>query len=480
MGVFGLPFFGEKAMPGWIDVNKKPGRTSQAEFYAQPWATLKSHLNWAYFWNGGQVWWFAISALIYYFFPYDFEAAKEGFGSWVGTRLLINVAVTDLYCAAWYIPLYVMRLSKRKFNEHNDGPTSSRLFHNIWYTTCGAIQWTVWEAFFIRCYATGRIAYVSDAAYFSTTKSMVLFMCASYAVPLVREFHFYFCHRFLHINAIYTYVHKVHHRNTDVEPFSGLCMHPVEILYYFASVYPSLFFLGSPFFMLYNGMHLVLSPAGAHCGYEDMAQSDQFHFCHHQRLECNYGTASFPMDRIFGTSVDRLVDPRAKTQTKTTYKGEGDHKITLKSLKQNGAGPLSLKASLPLFDDFIFHVVFLALGGFICYLALLPESEAALICSPFKAALLMGFGPIITAFVLRALFGGKKSKVPFRWPFTKEKYFGAFGLHAVVGTAKSVGPVFFLVYITLSPAGTLSQSIPFEWLYLFFMGIIATLAVTKA
>ena len=25
----------------------------------------------------------------------------------------------------------------------------------------------------------------------------------------------------------------VHHRNVDIEPFAGLCMHPIEHLYYF-------------------------------------------------------------------------------------------------------------------------------------------------------------------------------------------------------------------------------------------------------
>ena len=37
-------------------------------------------------------------------------------------------------------------------------------------------------------------------------------------------------HRLLHISALYRFVHSLHHRNIDIEPFSGLSMHPVEHL----------------------------------------------------------------------------------------------------------------------------------------------------------------------------------------------------------------------------------------------------------
>ena len=43
----------------------------------------------------------------------------------------------------------------------------------------------------------------------------------------------------------------------------------------------------SPFHMLFNGMHLLLSPAGSHSGWEDHVQSDQFHYLHHAKFECN-------------------------------------------------------------------------------------------------------------------------------------------------------------------------------------------------
>ena len=61
-------------------------------------------------------------------------------------------------------------------------------------------------------------------------------------------------------------------------------MHPVEHLYYFTSVGPSLFLFASPFTFIWNGLHLIISPAAGHSGWEDHFQSNQFHYLHHRYL----------------------------------------------------------------------------------------------------------------------------------------------------------------------------------------------------
>ena len=116
---------------------------------------------------------------------------------------------------------------------------------------------------------------------------------------------------FIPIKAVYKYVHSLHHRNTDIEPFAGLSMHPVEHLYYyrlvnfvdllnthsessfflyiycsyyclvvldlpcllfllFSCVGPSLVLFASPFAFLWNGIHLMISPGNIF-----IIQSDQ-------------------------------------------------------------------------------------------------------------------------------------------------------------------------------------------------------------
>ena len=73
---------------------------------------------------------------------------------------------------------------------------------------------------------------------------------------------------------MFAFVHSLHHRNTDIEPFAGLCMHPVEHLYYYSCILPSVFLFASPFHFLWNGIHLLFSPAAGHSGWEDHMQVD--------------------------------------------------------------------------------------------------------------------------------------------------------------------------------------------------------------
>ena len=58
---------------------------------------------------------------------------------------------------------------------------------------------------------------------------------------------------------LFKYVHSLHHRNTDIEPFAGLCMHPIEHLYYFSCIAPSLYCYASPFAFMWNGEHRARS-----------------------------------------------------------------------------------------------------------------------------------------------------------------------------------------------------------------------------
>ena len=120
----------------------------------------------------------------------------------------------------------------------------------MWYCFLGVVQLTAWEAIFIYCWATKRLPYLSDEAAFSSSNhywNLTMFVLCAFWVPIYREFHFYFAHRFIHIKALYKYIHSLHHRNTDIEPFSGLCMHPLEHLYYFSCLGPSFLVYTTPF-----------------------------------------------------------------------------------------------------------------------------------------------------------------------------------------------------------------------------------------
>merc|ERR1719197_754790 len=87
-------------------------------------------------------------------------------------------------------------------------------------------------------------------------------------------------------------------------------MHPIEHLYYFTSYWPLLCFRLSPFALLYVGVHLLISPAAAHSGFEDHSGSDLFHYLHHKHFDCNYGDLGLPFNFWMGTYRDKLETSR--------------------------------------------------------------------------------------------------------------------------------------------------------------------------
>ena len=270
-------FFKEAA---WVDVTKPPGYTAQRASLNQWWWP---YVSGSYVVFSPNLIWLVITVLIWYIAPYRFDEAAQGFQwGWVTERILVSIIVPFSYTSFWHVSLYAMNWGKRPFNR-NRKYRVRKVIHNMFYSLLGCLQWALWECIFIHCYASGKIPY-SHVSLESTTGILKL-LAWCFAVPLYRDIHFYFAHRFLHFRMLYKYVHSVHHRNTDVEPFSGLCMHPIEHLYYFTSVAPSIYCLAPPFALFWNGMHLLLSPGAAHSGYEDHFQGDQYHYLHHRYVQ---------------------------------------------------------------------------------------------------------------------------------------------------------------------------------------------------
>jgi sterol desaturase/sphingolipid hydroxylase (fatty acid hydroxylase superfamily) len=245
--------------------------------------------------------WLGCALLVYFLAPYDLAAAADGFAwEWISKRAVVNATFTFGYVGFWHVSLYWLGFGTRPFMP-NRTYNWAKVAHNAFYTLLATVQWTAWEALAMRAWATGRLPYLPDALAFGTWSGLANFVASCFWVPLFRSWHFYFAHRGLHIRPLYKYVHSLHHRNTDIEPFAGLCMHPIEHLYYFSCAGLCLYLFASPFAFLWNGVHLLLSPAASHSGYEDNFQSDQFHYLHHKFFECNYGPSDCPLDRWFGT-----------------------------------------------------------------------------------------------------------------------------------------------------------------------------------
>ena len=251
-------------------------------------------------------------------------------------------------------------------------------------------------------------------------------------MPLWRDLHFYIAHRFIHIRAIYKYVHSLHHRNADPEPFSGLTMHPVEHLYYFSNAFvPALYLSGlSPFVFYWCFFHLAIAPAAGHSGWEDHFQSDQYHYCHHAKFECNYGSPmSGFIDQWCGTFREKLGESK---EYKGQYRDENNN-INTKTW--------AAESYLGMPKD-VYHGTYTlfwsAMVPLIAWAMAHPSHQAVSQLTGFVVA----FGPVLLALALCHLSGDKLS---WRWPFQKERVIGQFGLFLTLGFVAVLLPTYHAV-----------------------------------
>jgi len=311
----------------------------------------------------------------------------------------------------------------------------------MWYTMLGVVQMTVWETLYCHCLATGRLPFLPDTAVPTSAWNIIIFCAAAFWVPLYRELHFYFAHRFIHIKALYKYIHSLHHRNTDIEPFAGLCMHPVEHLYYYSCLGPSLFIFTTPFAFMWNAVHLLISPAASHSGWEDHMQSDQYHYLHHRFFECNYGTSGTPLDKIFGTFRDKLKEAG------TSYKGGSEEKVDEKTVAIHDS-----KASLAGLPDFGF-VLYIGLNCLVWLVvvrAAMRGGDDDLGLGPVGLALLTSLGPVLLAQVMANLTEGTKRSILY--PFHKDGWAAVSG-HLTISSILCILPVYTMVHTVLAAPG---------------------------
>jgi lathosterol oxidase len=156
-------------------------------------------------------------------------------------------------------------------------------------------------------YGNGLISFTTFSA------NPVWFIVLAFILPFWQDLLFYWVHRISHWKWLYDCSHYLHHRNTNVGPWSGLSMHPIEHLLYFTR-WIILFIVPShPIHMFYLMQRPALNPALGHTGFdrivlkeagEGISIDSYFHYLHHRFFECNYGTVTVPFDRWFGSLHD--------------------------------------------------------------------------------------------------------------------------------------------------------------------------------
>jgi sterol desaturase/sphingolipid hydroxylase (fatty acid hydroxylase superfamily) len=413
--------FGEA--PLYVDRSKLPGLSEIPRATVKEWVYRAPYL----LVTSPNFVWCCIAWVVYLSAPYSLDITHPFSLDFITNRLQLWIPLVLGYNAFWHGSLYFYGLAKRPFIRDRKYNVQ-KVVHNVVWTTSGVVIWTLFENIVCFLWATGRLPYIQDSESFGGSfQGVARLVFAMMGIPLWRSFHFYFAHRFLHFTDLYRQVHSLHHRNTDVEPFSGLCMHPVEHIYYYSCIVPSLVFLCSPFAFVWNGVHLLLSPAASHSGYEDHFQSDAYHYMHHRYFECNYaGTDAAFLDHFFGTFRGSFLTNKADAEGATP--------------RQDPKSNLFIAPT----SEF---VSYLGSSLFVCgiWAVSAQTNTYALTSNPYVLSSLVGFGPVALAVLHSSLFQSSPTVQG-----TKMSLFG-YLFHTIIGTVFCSLPISYMCWLALVP-----------------------------
>lgn len=180
----------------------------------------------------------------------------------------------------------------------------------FWTLGSGVFFWTAYEVLMFWALANGYAPLLTWAA------NPVWFIVLFLLIPFWESFYFYWIHRMIHQPFLYRHVHSLHHRNTNVGPWSGLSMHPVEHAIYLGSVFIHLIVGAHPVHILYHLQYFTLTAVTTHTGFQGLLMKDRnrlnlgtfHHQMHHRYFECNYGGLEMPWDKWFGSFHDGTVE----------------------------------------------------------------------------------------------------------------------------------------------------------------------------
>jgi Delta7-sterol 5-desaturase len=285
----------------------------------KPWAALRWYFDGWFFLTINM----AIVALAFVsllLFSPDLTEAASFAPGWVGlifARNLVLLCVVAGSLHLWF-HAYGMQGDAQKYDPR-PFPRRGRVFtfdnqvadNMVWSIASGVTIWSGFEALMWWAMANGYASITTFDA------NPIWFIAIFFLVPVWESFYFYWIHRLLHTDILYRF-HALHHRNTDVGPWSGLSMHPIEHLLYFGTVLVHFLIASHPVHVIFHLMFYALYAVTTHTGFEGLwfrnkkrVHLGMFHHqIHHRYFECNYGNLDVPWDKFFGSFHDGT--PEAK------------------------------------------------------------------------------------------------------------------------------------------------------------------------
>ena len=234
---------------------------------------------------------------------------------WIAEIYLRNLGFMLIVAGGLHLYLYTFRKQgqRRKYDardlvaNHRGFTFRDQVLDNMFWTLAsGVTVWTAFEVLLMWGYANGHVPYLA------WDNNPVWFVVLFLLIPVWGSFHFYWIHRLLHWPPLYRLAHALHHRNTNIGPWSGMSMHPIEHILYLSTCLIHWVVLSHPIHVLFHLQLKALEAVSSHSGFEcflvkdrnRMRLGDFFHQMHHRYFECNYGTLEMPWDAWFGSFHD--------------------------------------------------------------------------------------------------------------------------------------------------------------------------------
>lgn len=320
---------------GWVPT----GPIALPPFYAwppRPWPVIK----WL-FGLPGFLWpmnsaTLAITTITWCFLTPNLEDMRTLEAWWVLAILLRNLALVAVFVGGLHVYLLVLnaqgdalKFSTKPLSRNNRRFLfRDQLRDNIVRTLFTGVP--ILTAFEVSTYWLFANKIIPGAsAVMGSAEFWIFFAGALLAAPAIHALHFYLTHRLLHWPPLYRSVHRIHHNNVEVGPWSGLAMHPIELALYFSTVCFQWLIAVHPVNALFQ-LHIALfNAAVSHTGFEkvivggrlSLESNNYFHYLHHKLFECNFGSTLVPMDHLFGTFHDGSAESfdalRKRTQARS-------------------------------------------------------------------------------------------------------------------------------------------------------------------
>jgi sterol desaturase/sphingolipid hydroxylase (fatty acid hydroxylase superfamily) len=286
-------------------------------FPFQPQKFFKNIFVWnGLFLNFYNILWASIAVFCWFFLTPSIETLKTFKIDWIAFIFFRNSIIVLVYVSFFHYHFYVKKSQgnsfkyNRQFLQTNNSKFcfKDQTKDNLIYVFLSAIPiWSAYEVITLWLYANQLIPWVNWDTYPIYLSIMFLL------IPTFRSLHFYLTHRLLHWGPLYRVAHKVHHKNSNPGPWSGLSMHPIEHFLYYTCVMIHWIIPSHPTIAMWNLFHAGLSPHAGHAGYDRIVFKNGkwiptgsfFHYLHHKYFECNYAgdDLSF-LDKMFGTFHD--------------------------------------------------------------------------------------------------------------------------------------------------------------------------------